>query len=73
MLLQALTAVAVIVAVAAAHLLSAMGHLALLLLNFEALRPRLASARLACAIPNIYSLPQLVNTNFHFLFSIFNL
>lgn len=42
MLLQALTAVAVVVAVA--HLLSAMGHLVLLLLNFEALRPRLASS-----------------------------
>lgn len=45
MLLQALTAVAVVVVgVAAAHLLSAMGHLVLLLLNFEAHRPRLASS-----------------------------
>lgn len=66
MLLQALTAVAVVVAVA--HLLSAMGHLVLLLLNFEALRPRLASS----AAYQIFT-ASLVNTNFHFLFSIFNL
>lgn len=52
--------VVVAVVVAAEHLLSAMGHLALLLLNFETLQ-----------LSNIYSLPfPVVNTNFHFPFSI---